>query len=221
MVKGVIFDMDGTMFDTERLSTICWKMAGEKIGIEIPEKLIDNCRGKSPAVIRQIFQEKFGKDFEYDRARNIKHEFFAEIIDRDGVPIKEGLLPLLTYLKGHQIPAAVATSTGEERARMIIKTAGVEEYFAGYVYGDTLKASKPDPDIFLMAAEKIGCAPKECLVLEDSVPGVMAGKAAGGYIIYIPDVVNVPKEVREGITAEMKDLNEVIGWIEKENKKCL
>lgn len=219
MVKGVIFDMDGTMFDTERLSTVSWKMAGKELNIDIQDSMIDKCRGKNPAVIREIFKEYFGEDFDYDLARNTKHEFFNQIIKQDGVPIKKGLVELLGFLKRENIPAAVATSTGQDRAEMILKTAGVYEYFTGYVYGDMLAASKPEPDIFWMAAEQIGQKPEDCLVLEDSTPGVMAGKAAGGAIIYIPDLVNVPEDVKTGITAEMKDLTEVIGWIEEQMRK--
>ena len=78
---------------------------------------------------------------------------------------------------------------------------------------------KPEPDIFLEAAKKIGREPKECLVIEDSISGILAGKAAGGYVIYIPDVMKVPEEVREGITAELPDLSHVIGWIKEENRR--
>ena len=217
MVKGVIFDMDGTMLDTERLSTTVWRLAGEDWNVEISKELIDSCRGKSPDMIRQIFKERFGPNFDYDGIRNRKHEFFNEIVDRDGVPIKKGLFELLDFLKVKEIPMAVATSTEKLRGEQILKKAGIYDYFTGYVYGDTVAASKPDPDIFWKAAEEIGQDPKDCLVVEDTTPGVMAGKAAGGYIIHIPDVVKVPDEVKEGITAEMKDLSEIIGWICKEN----
>lgn len=217
MVKGVIFDMDGTMLDTECLSTIVWQKAGKERDLDIPESLIDSCRGKSPEAIRQIFKDAYGQDFDYDSLRDRKHYFFNEIIDREGVPKKKGLMEILDFLKEQGIPIAVATSTGAKRGEQILKMAGIYDYFTGYVYGDTLKASKPAPDIFWKAAEEIGQDPKDCLVVEDTTPGVMAGKAAGGYIIHIPDVVKVPDEVKEGITAEMKDLSEIIGWIRKEN----
>lgn len=218
MVKGVIFDMDGTMFDTERLSTKGWIYAGEKLGVEVPRALVDAFRGTNPTAIRNKFTEYFGDRLDYDQTRAVKHEYF-EMATKDGIPLESGLVELLKYLNDHKIPAAVATSTEQKRAEMIIKKAGVYEMFSGYTYGDLIERSKPAPDIFLKAAELIGQKPEECLVLEDSAPGLAAGKAAGGYTIYIPDEAIVPEEAKIGISAELPTLNEVIAWIEKENNK--
>lgn len=95
---------------------------------------------------------------------------------------------------------------------------GIEHLISNAIYGDMVERGKPEPDIFLKAAELIGQDPKECLVLEDSAPGLLAGKAAGGYTIYVPDIAVVSKEAKEGITAELADLHEVAAWIRKENK---
>lgn len=217
MVKGVIFDMDGTMFDTERLYTVAWKMTGEEKGYEFTDELIDSCRGKTTEIIGDIFRSRFGEDFDYDGVRQRKHEFIQEMIERDGVPIKKGLWELLDFLEEQQIPAAVATSTMQGRAEGVLKKAGVYDKLSGYAYGDMVKESKPEPNIFWKAAEEIGQRPEECLVIEDTTPGVMAGKAAGGYIIHIPDLVKVPEEVKEGIDAQLEDLTKVIDWIKKEN----
>ena len=163
MIRGVIFDMDGTLFDTERLYTIAWKQVGEA---------------------------------------------------RDGVPKKKGLMDLLSYLEEKKIPAAVATSTRQSRGEKVLQMSGIAEYFAAFIYGDTQKASKPKPDIFWNAAKAIGRDPKECLVVEDSTPGVMAGIAAGGETIYIHDMVDVPEEVLEHASASLEDLGQIIEWLE-------
>ena len=218
MVKGVIFDMDGTMFDTERLSTKGWLYAGEKLGVDIPVTLTDSFRGRNPITIRKMFAEYFGDKLDYDEARAVKHEYFDEVT-KDSVPYKEGLMELLEYLKEHEIPTAVATSTEKKRASRLLHVSGVEDMITACIFGDMIEKGKPEPDIFLKAAELIGQDPKECLVLEDSAPGLLAGKAAGGYTIYVPDIAVVPEEAKEGITAELADLHEVAAWIEKENNK--
>lgn len=218
MVKGVIFDMDGTMFDTERLSTKGWIYAGKKLGVDIPVALTDSFRGRNPQSIRSMFAEYFGDKLDYDEARAVKHEYFDEVT-KESVPFEEGLMELLEYLKENDIPAAVATSTEKKRASRLLHVSGVENMITACIFGDMIEKGKPEPDIFLKAAELIGQDPKECLVLEDSAPGLLAGKAAGGYTIYVPDIAVVPKEAKEGITAEMADLHEVAAWIRKENKK--
>lgn len=218
MVKGVIFDMDGTMFDTERLSTKGWIYAGKKLGVDIPVALTDSFRGRNPQSIRSMFAEYFGDKLDYDEARAVKHEYFDEVT-KESVAFEEGLMELLEYLKENDIPAAVATSTEKKRASRLLHVSGVENMITACIFGDMIEKGKPEPDIFLKAAELIGQDPKECLVLEDSAPGLLAGKAAGGYTIYVPDIAVVPKEAKEGITAELADLHEVAAWIRKENKK--
>ena len=218
MVKGVIFDMDGLMFDTERLSTMAWKEIGKTMDFPISEKFILNLQGRTSSAIHEIFMETYGQDFPYEKARGLRLKFMDDYMEEYGVPEKDGLKELLSFLKANGIKAAVATSAGRERAEKTLVMAGVREYFRDMVTGDEVVNSKPNPEIFQTAARKLGLEPSECLVLEDSRQGVMAGKAAGGYIIHIPDMVIIPEEVKEGITAQMESLREVIPWLEKQNE---
>ena len=123
-------------------------------------------------------------------------------------------VPFIKEKGKKKIPAAVATSTRQSRGEKVLQMSGIAEYFAAFIYGDTQKASKPKPDIFWNAAKAIGRDPKECLVVEDSTPGVMAGIAAGGETIYIYDMVDVPEEVLEHASASLENLGQIIEWME-------
>ncbi|MFR1055582.1 MAG: HAD family hydrolase [[Clostridium] scindens] len=217
MVRGVIFDMDGLMFDTERLATVLWNQVGDELRIDMTEEFLDSFRGQNPTAIRNAFLQRFGREFDFDGCMGRKDELQHRYIEEKGVPLKEGLPELLEYLKGQDIRMAVATSTQQSLAEKMLKIAGVYEYFDAVAYGNKVKRSKPFSDIFQKAAEDLGVPMRECLVLEDSISGVQAGKAAGGYIIHIPDVVVVPEEVKDGITAELRSLRDVIDWIEHAN----
>lgn len=219
MIKGVIFDMDGTMFDTEPISAWAWKEAGKSKGYEITDTMVRSFLGKNMAAIQEILREKFGPDAEIEAIAQARQAYYKAYIQQHGAPHKEGLVVLLEYLKSHKIPAAVSTSTDRETGEMVIKKAGVYEYYTAFVYGDMVERSKPAPDIFWMAERKLGLEPKDCLILEDSPSGVLAGKAAGGYTIYIPDMMQLTEGVKAGITAEFTNLSEVVDWIEQENKE--
>ena len=217
MVKGVIFDMDGLMFNTEWLSTVMWEKAGAEQGYTVTKEFVDTCRGKNSNDIRKLFLEKFGPEFDYDTARAKRHQYMREYMETEGVPVKEGLTELLSYLKAHGIGAALATSTGREMAKWMLKSAGEYEYKNAFAFGDEVVRSKPEPEIFIKAATALGLKPEECVVLEDSGPGVIAGKAAGGYVIHIPDMVVLSDEIKDGITKEVKSLLDVITWLEEMN----
>lgn len=215
MINGVIFDMDGTMFDTEPISALCWKKAGELTGYMVTDALVNSFLGKNMVAIAELLKQEFGQSSNYEAIIEARQSCYKEYIKEHGAPHKEGLVSLLKYLRSEGIPAAVSTSTDRKTAEMVIKKAEVYEYFDAFVYGDMVERGKPEPDIFWMAAAQIGRNPEECLVIEDSPAGVLAGKAAGGGTIFIPDRMILSEEIKEGISAELRNLNEVITWMKQ------
>ena len=217
MIKGVLFDMDGTMLDTEPISMACWRKSAAHFDITIDDELMDTFFGKNLVGIEEILRNAFGIDEEAVKIVEGRQVYYRAHLEEHGAPIKPGLIEILEYLKSKNIPAVVCTSTDKVTGEKLLKKVGVYDYFDNFVYGDMVTRTKPDPQGFLMAAEFIGKNPEECLVVEDSPNGVLAGKASGGYVIFVPDKIDLPADVREGITAEMPSLHEIIPWIEKEN----
>lgn len=213
MIQGVLFDMDGLMFDTERIGYEGWKYAGNKLGIDITDELIASFRGTGEKEKRRNFKEAIGREELYDEAFALRTGYADEWIKKNGLPVKKGLTELLEFLENEKIPSALATSTGRKKAIGYLEMTGVKSYFKAAVCGDEVKAAKPSPDIFLKAAKALQIPAEKCLVLEDSMNGLKAAKAAGCKAIVIPDLSPVPPK-EEGLwDAKASDLKEVIRMI--------
>ena len=217
MIKGVLFDMDGTMLDTEPISMACWRKSAAHFDITIDDELMDTFFGKNLVAIEEILRNAFGIDEEAVKIVEGRQVYYRAHLEEYGAPLKPGLIEILEYLKSKKIPAVVCTSTDKVTGEKLLKKVGVYDYFDDFVYGDMVTRSKPDPQGFQMAAKAIGQESSECLVVEDSPNGVLAGKAAGGYVIFVEDKIALPEDVYEGITAEMPSLHEIILWIEEAN----
>ena len=194
MIQGVLFDMDGLMFDTEPISRDGWIEAGREMGVPLDESVVLQLRGTSATHGDDVLRKAFGDSFDCAQAREICTRYLTETLERIGIPLKDGLLELLSYLKEQGIPAALATSTNRERAMDYLRRAGVDKYFSGSVCGDEAGRSKPYPDIFLRAAREIGRDPRDCMVLEDSPNGLRAGLAAGCVTVMVPDLTPPTEE---------------------------
>jgi len=218
MINGIIFDMDGLMFDTEQLSTYGWIHTMKKLNIDLTIEFINSFKGTSAVYSKQLFEKRFGHDFDYEYARGIRTDYMNSVIEVSGIPIKNGLIELLDYLKSNHILAAVATSTNHVLGEKYLKMAGVYDYFMAVIYGDSVLKGKPEPDIFLKAARAIGKDPSNCFVLEDSPAGIRGGFAAGMKVIHIPDQIVIEDDIKKKVFKTCSDLNEVIKCIEIENK---
>lgn len=218
-IKGVLFDMDGTMFDTETMSMFGWAAAARKYNINISKDFMINCMGLTTDIIEDMFHDEFGADFDYTGLRKNKLRIMEELINADGVPHKEGLTQILEYTKKSDLKCAVVTSTTNKRAMFNIKKAGVLEYFDEIITGEMSEKSKPEPDIYIYAAEKLGLSPEECIVIEDSRNGILSAKSSGAISVLIPDIIPVDDDMLLAADYKCNNLIEVIDIIEKINNK--
>lgn len=195
-MKAVVFDMDGVLFDTEKLCRDSWTALAKEQGIEDMEAVFMQCVGRNANDTRTLILEHYGQDFPYDTFRQKASEWFWEQIERSGVPVKPGVYELLSYLKQAEYNIGLASSTRRESVISHLTQAGILEYFSVIVTGDVVKHSKPQPDIYLLACDKMQVAPEEAYAIEDSPNGIRAAYAAGMKPVMVPDLIVPDEEMR-------------------------
>ena len=212
-VDAVIFDMDGLMFDTERLWSQQWAPALAKFGLVEVAGLADAARGTTGDAACRAIRSFYGDAVD---AEAIFEEYkrLAAIRFQSPVPKKPGLDRLLDWLADRGIPMAVASSSFENVVRTNLRNAGIEGRFAQVVSGGMVARSKPAPDIFLEAARRLGSLPAKTLVLEDSYAGVRAGVAGGFVTVMVPDLLPPTDEMRSIAAAICASLDEVRARLE-------
>nr|WP_319487592.1 HAD-IA family hydrolase [uncultured Caproiciproducens sp.] len=215
MIKAVILDMDGTMFDTERLSAEGWKKAGETLGCSDVMKILEQVIGLTAAAEQKLFLKTYGPDFPFEDFRKIGNDYFKDYIKQNGVPVKDGLFELLDYLtqKGYKI--AVATSSSRETTMRHFKNTKITGYFDQIICGDMLEKSKPDPDIYLKASQALQISQEECMALEDSPNGILSAYRAGMKTVMVPDMVKPNPELEKMLVACVPNLHDIIHVLER------
>ena len=201
-IKAVVFDMDGIIFDSERLVIDCWKVVAEKYAIPDIEEACNECLGVNSVETKDKFLKRYGQDFPYDAYKSEMSKIYHDNFDGGRLPMKIGVVELLEYIKECGLKVALASSTRSEVVTQQLKDAGILKYFQVIVGGDMVTRSKPQPDIFLKACEELGVAPQESFAIEDSYNGIRA--AAAGHLrpLMVPDLMPP--------TSEMQDLSEGI-----------
>ena len=210
MIKGAIFDMDGLMFDSERLVCSIWQEMMDENGYKFNVDIFKNTIGLRQDKSKEFYTSHYGEDFDYDGFKIQSRQRFYKRIEKDGVPIKKGLFELLDFLKDNNIKMAVATSTSAKTALKVIKKAGVYDYFDSFVCGDDVKNGKPHPEVFLTAAERIGVPPEECVAFEDSINGIKSAFAANMTAVMVPDFLQPTDEIKNKISFLCNSLDEAI-----------
>jgi beta-phosphoglucomutase-like phosphatase (HAD superfamily) len=185
---AVIFDMDGLMLDTESLGAQTWRDAASMTGVEFDLGLLPGMIGRNYRDTRVFLRQHYGPSYPVEQLTNACLVAFDAIVAREGIAQKRGLCELLDWLEREGVPRAVATSTRRDRAEAQLGQQGLLHRFAVLVGGNEVEFGKPAPDIFLAAAARLDVAAADCVVLEDSEPGVRAALTAGMMPIMVPDL---------------------------------
>ena len=197
--KAVVFDMDGVIFDSERIYRMMEHREAAKYGLpdELVEPFCNRIAGGTKETNRRHFEEMFGTDIDYMVFREGVNAG-VDAYGRDpGYDVKPGIMELLDFLKAENFRIGLATSTAHERAEYHLKRHGLYDYFDEIVYGDSVPRGKPNPDIYQAACERLGVAPKEAVGVEDSINGVVSSGRAGLFTVMVVDLIQPNDVVRE------------------------
>lgn len=211
---NVIFDMDGVIFDTERMFLECVKPAAEKFGLVGIEDVAHECIGLTDVETKRLMRERFGEDAPLEAMDQEAVRIFQKRYQEEGLTVKEGAIELLEYLKAVGARIAIGSSTRHDIVEMELRGAGLLEYFDVLACGDMVEHSKPEPDVFLLAAEMLGAVSEKCIIIEDSFNGVIAARRAGATVFMVPDLLQPTEEIRAMADKVFKSLVEVKQWFE-------
>lgn len=212
-MKAIVFDMDGILFDTERVCDQAWRQAAEEMQFAEIDAAIEDCRGLNRADTRAFFEAHF-PHVNYPAFHKRNHEIMAELL-ADGMPIKTGAIELLQWLRDEKWRVALATSTGRESTMHHLESAQMTQYFDQIITGEQVQHGKPDPEIYAKACAAIGAFPATTYAVEDSPNGIRSAAAAGLRVIMVPDLVPVSAEQMPLLTSVQPDLLEVMQWLKQ------
>lgn len=218
MNKTVVFDMDGVLFDTERLCMEGWSRVAKAQGIQGMEEVAARCIGlnsnDTKELVLNAYEDSFpGKTFPYDNFRQMVSDWFWGEIKEKGLPVKPGVRKLLPYLQHSGYGIGLASSSKYDSVVSHLKQAQIIDYFSVIVTGDMVEHSKPQPDIYLLACKKLGAEPCRAYAIEDSPNGIRAAAAAGMKPIMVPDLIQPDEEMERLSFLICSDLTEVMRFL--------
>lgn len=206
-IQAVLFDCDGTMFDTEIISQRMWVEEAERNHYTLPEGFFKEITGGGN--IKKFFDDpSFTPVYEGLHKKRMDPSFWS-LVQYDCLN-KPGLIPLFTYLEQNNYKVGICSSSGLEYVKCLCSRVSVPLHYDTIVCGDMVKNKKPDPEIFLKGAKLLNVAPENCLVIEDSKNGILAATRANMHNCFIFDTIEPDEEMKPLIEYQVEDMNKVI-----------
>lgn len=206
---GIIFDMDGTLLDTEQLALRAWNETERRTGTAFPPDFVYSIVGANSATSHRLAGEALGSEERAEAFFAAFREVYQKLLAKGGPPIKPGAGELLRWSREAGLRLALATSTRREVTRSKLKETGLEHFFEAVVCGDEVTRGKPDPEIFARAAAALELPCDKLVAVEDSPNGLRSATAAGLRTILVPDLAPVSDEVRTLAWRVVADLTAV------------
>jgi HAD superfamily hydrolase (TIGR01509 family) len=186
--RAAIFDMDGLLIDSERVVRDAWLQATREFGVPLDEARYLELIGRNEADSRRLLEQWLAPACSYTQARQRAGALVDAALGAVGYEVKAGVTSLLQALRERGVPCVVASSTHREEVEFRLRQSGLADYFGGFNGGDEVVRGKPHPDLFLLAAKRLGHAPEHCIVFEDSEHGARGAMAAGMSVVIVPDL---------------------------------
>lgn len=210
-----LFDMDGLIFDTENIYVNKGREIAARNGYILTNEFITKTTGLPEAPLRKCYEEEFNGKFPFEvHAKEIR-DYIWELTEVGGIPLKEGVLEILEFLKENDKKMVLATSSSYEMATKLLKSKDILKYFDDLVTAENVKIGKPNPEVFLIGAEKVNVDIKKSMVFEDSFNGIKAAYAAEAYPVMIPDMLEPTEEIEKLLFKKYDSLLEVIKFFKK------
>lgn len=219
-IKAVLFDMDGLMVDTESLATEAFIHSAKKQGYDMTKEETLLVLGFTTKSIYEFWENYFkNSDVSGKQLVDDHYKYIENILFTTGPRKMPYIEELLKYLKESNYKVAVASSSNMDHIINNMEKTGLKKYIDEFASGAEVENGKPAPDVFLLAAERLGVKPENCLVLEDSKSGVIAGSSAGAKVIMVPDMFKPDEECKERTYRIVGNLGEVISVLEEKNNE--
>lgn len=219
MIEAIVFDMDGILFDTERLSVESWVEVAGQMGLGDIDKGVYGCIGLNRTDCRIFLKETYGEDFPYEYFREQTAAVFQQKVDKDGLPVMKGAQELLLWLQEKGMKVALASSTNTKKVESHLQLAGFTGFFQAVIGGDMVEHSKPLPDIYWKACQLLQADPAGTVAVEDSPNGIRSAYAAGMLPVMVPDLVQPDPEIANMLYQRCDSLFAVRDFLEKKLKE--
>lgn len=214
MIKAVIFDLDGTLIDTEKYYRINWPKAFEHFGYKMSDEQYLSIRSLGKPFIYETLKNFSGDpDFDYDSVVAYRTKLMEESLNQNGIELKKGASELLSFLKNKGITIAIATASPVERARTYLEKTGIQNYFDRIISARNMKEGKPSPDVYQFAVKELGLTAEECIAVEDSPNGVLSASRASLKVIMVPDLTPADSDLKKTLFAQVESLDKIISLI--------
>lgn len=212
-LHAVIFDMDGTLHDTEKFYDIAQRQAAADFGYAVSDAFWHSLIGVPGIESDAMLRAHLGPDFPFE-AFDGAYRTHRDALLAEGVPLKPGAVELLDHLQARGLKIALATSASRQTAETHLARSGLRGRFEIVVTRNDVDRGKPHPDPFLLAARHLGLPPANCIVVEDAFTGIRGAHAAGTMPVLVPDILTPTPEIRALCVAVLPDLHGVRALIQ-------